>query len=303
MWNSNLGMAEFRPGSSSSTSVTSTPTSSGVGAVSNQNFLTSNQNGKPSGTIRVQDKDEQKDQSPYYAPPSFFYQPPVAPNVKPLQRLQNRVVSNNNKQIAAAMEEYDALAASTQASGFQSASNAANAYTNRLMQAGINPIASGVVQAQARLPIYNQLSQINSEKSRVRLDAAGRADALAAQIADKISSLQMAYTSQLAQYNQATAAYQLDLNKFNAGQSTRLLENDRAYEMQQKQLELQAAQLASAGSRNGGGRAGASVDPAMTGFNPGYIGSFGTLQPGTVNGSPIAGQRTAWVGWPSSWTA
>lgn len=145
-----------------------------------------------------------------------FAAPPAAPNYAHLQALQDQVERKAN--IAAALKSYDALSASTQASGFQNAQNAGNVYANRLMQQGVNPLASGLVAAQARTQVYGQLDDINQQKQQTRLDASNKADALAAQIASTISGLQLSYSKSLADFNQQNSAYALDLNKFNANQ-------------------------------------------------------------------------------------
>lgn len=103
--------------------------------------------------------------------------------------------------LAKSMSDYDALSASTAAIGFQGANNAGNVYANRLMQQGINPVASGVVAAQAKLPVFKQLADINKEKSGLNVDTKVKAASLAANIAQTVAQLQMSYASTLADFN------------------------------------------------------------------------------------------------------
>lgn len=141
---------------------------------------------------------------------------PTQPNLKPLKRLQNKI--ERQKAIEAAVKEYEELEAATQASGFQTAQNAGNIYSQRLMQQGISPVASGVVAAQARMPVFQQLAEIGTEKEKTKLDAISRSDALAAQIATSIASLKTSHAKTLADFNLQNVGYQLDLSKFNAAQ-------------------------------------------------------------------------------------
>lgn len=126
--------------------------------------------------------------------------------------------ARNMDELDAVMKDYDDLEASTKAAGWQAASNAGNTYAARLMQAGINPLASGVVESQARLPVYKELASIAKDKSATRLDAVSRAEALAAQIAGQIANIQLGYANTLANYNSQMAGYEIDMSQFNAKQ-------------------------------------------------------------------------------------
>lgn len=180
---------------------------------------------------------------------------PSKPNLKPLKRLQDKV--DRQKAIEAAMKEYEELEAATQASGFQTAQNAGNVYAQRLMQQGISPVASGVVAAQARMPVFQQLAEIGTEKEKTKLDAVSRSDALAAQIATSIANLQSSHAKTLADFNLQNVGYQLDLSKFNAAQ------RQSQDELESKtQLSLLDLMLRGGGStRRPGGTAG-GTEPA-----------------------------------------
>lgn len=134
--------------------------------------------------------------------------------------------------LSKAMSDYDALSASTQAIGFQGAANAGSQYSNRLMQQGINPIASGVVAAQAKLPIFKQLEEINKDKNAAQLDTQVKAASLAANIAQTVAQLQMQYSSTLADFN---------IKKAGLAQSQEQITNQNAF--QQGQLGIQKGQL------------------------------------------------------------
>jgi hypothetical protein len=143
--------------------------------------------------------------------------PPKMPNLRDLQALQD---SKQRKHlINQALKSYDELSAITQASGFQSAQNAGNVYSQRMQQAGINPTASGVVAAQARLPVYDQLAKIGTEKATTKLDATNKSNEIAANIATTIAGIKLNYSKTLADFNSQQAQYRIDLDKFN---STRL---------------------------------------------------------------------------------
>lgn len=109
----------------------------------------------------------------------------------------------------AAMKIYDDSYASTQALGFQAASSAGKQYSGRLMQQGINPVASGVVEAQAKLPVYKQLHGIKQDQATTKADFAIKAQSLAAQVAQSIAQLQLGYSNTLADYNAKTASLRL----------------------------------------------------------------------------------------------
>lgn len=200
--------------------------------------------------------------SPVTLPP-----PPKGPGLKNL-RGQLETVQRQDA-INAAMKEYDDLEASTRSMGFQAAGNAGATYSARLMQAGINPVASGMVTAQAQLPVYQQLAQIGTEKEKTRLDATNRADALASQIASQIAQLQLGYANTLAQYNASMAGYNVDMSKFNASQAL------SAEELAQRE---RLAKLAAGGS-SGGMPAIGTPAPVSSPF-PGYITNSGPIIPG-----------------------
>lgn len=215
--------------------------------------------------------------------------PPAAPNTAYLQSIQNQV--QRKTAINSALKDYDQLYASTKAQGFQSANNAGNVYANRLLQSGVNPLASGVVAAQSKLPIYSQLAQINEQKDQTRLDATNKADSLAAQIASQIANIQLGYTKTLADYNSQQTGFNLDLQRL---QST---DNLSRLQMQQQDRQfnqqLQASQLAQSQTKRAGSQVqGQAITPGNT---PGYIPDFSSITPGT--GTFAGNGNSASVGW------
>lgn len=218
--------------------------------------------------------------TPYSAPRPFYAPPPAPPDYSQL----NAQYQNAQRQtsINQAMKDYDKLSASTQALGFQSANNAGSIYAQRLMQQGINPLASGVVAAQAKLPVYQQLAGINAQRDQTRLDATNKAQTLAAQIAGQIASLKQSYAGMLADYNSRIGGYDLDLNKFNAqsGFQQEQLDQD-TYFKQQQLAQQRAALLASTAASHGGSNSG--VIP----------GSWRTLLAGTMGGVSGSNQQVS----------
>lgn len=223
---------------------------------------------------------------------------PAAPDLSSLTGILGRV--QRGDQIRAAMKDYDALYASTQAEGFQAAEGAGNQYASRLMQAGINPTSTGAVKAQARLGVYKNLDEITKEKSATRLDAINKSQSLQAQIAAQIASIRQSYSATLADFNLKSAGLELNLNEFNAGQRNQVISRNQ----QQSQFEAEmAARYASMGLGPDGrtplvgkGKGGSKV----TSFTPGYIGDMSPINGTTINGSLNPNQ--AYVGWPSEWT-
>lgn len=136
-----------------------------------------------------------------------FGAPPSAPDYTKLKELQSGDEINNA--LTEAMKHYDDSYASTQALGFQAASSAGKQYSGRLMQQGINPIASGVVEAQAKLPVYKQLHDIKRDQGNMKADFTVKAQSLAAQVAASLGNLQLGYANTLSDYNTRTAALRL----------------------------------------------------------------------------------------------
>lgn len=202
--------------------------------------------------------------------------PPVAPNTSNLSTLLNTV--QRQDAIKKAMKDYDDLTASTRSGGFQAASNAGSSYASRLMQSGVNPTGAGVVAAQAKTKVYDSLAQITQQKDATRLDAVNKSQALAAQIASAINNIQLSYSKTLADFNQQQFGYELNLNEFNAGQSRKVIESDRDYNMRQQVLAAQLAASSGSGAEGGSGGATSGRD------YPGYIPNSGPLDPQVING-------------------
>lgn len=203
-------------------------------------------------------------QNPYVSVP--YRTPPAAPNLSALTNTQNKIMAQRNSQIAAAMKEYDALEASTRASGFQAADNAGSVYAQRLIQQGINPSASGVVAAQARLPVYNTIHEITTDREKTRLDASSRADSLAAQLASTTEQIKLGYANLLADYNIKQTGLEVDASKFNASM-----------------FDQQAAEVAGNSRRNGNGTNNSEGDGRYItpDFTPGYVTNSGPIIPAT----------------------
>lgn len=209
------------------------------------------------------------------APPLPRDAPPAPADLGRLTNLADHV--QRKKAIQRAMDSYDELSAATQSEGFQSASNAGTTYANRLEQQGINPVASGVVAAQARLPVYKALAEIGTDKEKTRLDAVSRADTLAASIASTIAGLQQAHAKTLADFNVQQTGYQLDLSKFNASQRS-------GQEELAAKTALGYAGLSASGGGSGGrggNSGGAPSDLTGDPYNVGYIPNMGPIIPST----------------------
>jgi hypothetical protein len=255
------GMAQFFPNPASAPApVTTSVTGTGVAG-----------SGTANNTINL--NNQTSSYSGFMAQPVKFPPPPAPPDYANLQALQDRV--QRQKMIKQAMSQYDDLEASTRAMGGQAANNAGNVYSNRLMQQGVNPIASGVVAAQAKLPVYNQLAQINTEKQATRLDAVNKADSLAANIASTMANIQLGYSKMLADYNAQGAGYQLDYSKFNAAQAQRAQEFSQTQALDKAKL---AAQIAASGGA-GGTSSGRTGVPAN---GSGYRGTWRDAYAGTM---------------------
>lgn len=226
--------------------------------------------------------------------PQVFPHPPAPGPVDTsnLARLQAQVQKKNA--IAQAMKDYDQLSAATQATGFQSANNAGNVYANRLLQSGVNPLASGVVAAQAKLPVYKELADINNQKDQTRLDATNKADSLAASIASNIANIQLGYTKMLADYNQQQTGYNLDLTKFGANLGQQQYQYQQDYALKAAQV---AGQLGTSSSASSSGRSLNGM-PIADNFNPGYITNAGPIQAGT--GYAMANGNNVFMGQPGS---
>lgn len=212
--------------------------------------------------------------------------PPIMPDISDLERLQEQ--RRRRKAIKEAEADFDALSASTRASGFQQADTAGNVYAQRLLQQGINPVASGVVTAQAKMPIFGKLNEIEAEKNKVSLDYGAKADEMAANIAKVIAEIQLSYSKSLADYNTTNAAFNLDLQKFD--ESKRNAAEQAAIERE----KIAAARFsAEQQARSTGGVSGIGINPNLgNNFFPGYIPNSGSVIPGRgflgANGGNVA---------------
>lgn len=204
--------------------------------------------------------------------PALDMDPAAGPDLGRLEALYGKV--NRKKMIKKAMTSYDDLHAATEASGFQSAGNAGSVYANRMMQQGINPVASGVVAAQARIPVYKALAEINTEKNATRLDAVSRADALAANIAQSIASLQSTHAKTLNDFNLTQAGYNVDLSKFSKSQEFN-------YDELAARTALGYAGLNDGGGGAAGGAGGSGMSGGAGDYDPGYAPTFGPVSGGS----------------------
>lgn len=93
----------------------------------------------------------------------------------------------------------------TRSQGFQAASNAAGSYAARQQQMGVAPTAAGVVEAQARAPVYSAVNDLTKGKEEAKLQAHQMGATLQSQIAAAIGNIREGYTKTLAEYNLGAA--------------------------------------------------------------------------------------------------
>lgn len=227
--------------------------------------------------------------TPVQAPTPNFPAPPAAPDYSGLVGQETAINKRTKAQVDTTSAGYDALAASTLASGNQAASNAGAAYANQELQQGVNPIASGVVAAQAKLPVYQSLEGIQTEKTASVNDLYKNSMGLDYNIQNSIAGLRNDYAKTLASYNSQIAGYNTNLATFNAGQANQtgefnastaanVTENNAS---QRLNYATAAAQLAAGGGSSSGTTKGGTVGgTGVTSATPGN-----PLQPGTA-GNP-----------------
>lgn len=140
---------------------------------------------------------------------------PAAPDISELTGLYNRIPGLfNTKGIKNA---YNSQINTTQSQGMQAASDAAGSYAAREQQSGVNPVASGVVEAQARAPMYSAVNDLTKGKESAILDAHQMGASLQSQIAAAIGNIREGYTKTLADYNLGAAGLSNQQSEF--GQS------------------------------------------------------------------------------------
>lgn len=168
---------------------------------------------------------------------SGYFGPPPTVDFSRLENFSR--VDDIDTAIANSAKDYDELAASTQAMGFQGAAAAAKQYSGRLLQQGINPVAAGVVEAQSRLPVYQQLASIKKDKNAATLDATTKAASIQADIEKTLGNLRLGYANTIADYNYRQSTTNLETRKLNQSQQN----SDRDFTLQQGGLDLQRRKL------------------------------------------------------------
>lgn len=194
----------------------------------------------------------------------------------------------------------DSQITNTRASSAQQAANAARAYSARLMQMGISPLASGVVEGQVRTAGNREVADLTVKKEELQQQARKDAAMMAANLSQAIAGIRNDYSKTLADYNLRNATMQQQNNQFNAGlgldaAKANMAAQQAAAELAAK-LSMQGSGSGGGGGRGGGGPGGGlpvGADPHT--FSPGYIPSWGPIQPGT--GYAGANGHNVMVGW------
>lgn len=182
----------------------------------------------------------------------------------------------------------DSLITATRVASGQTANNAERSYSNRLMQLGIAPVASGVVRGQVQTAGNREVADLTVRKEEMQQQARKDAALMAAQVAGQIASIRESYSKTLADFNLREATMKQQNNQFNAGTSLDVGKTNIASEASAAEL---SAKLAIAGVDANGNlirdpKTGAPITPGGGGggagsFYPGYIPSFGPIRPGT----------------------
>lgn len=135
--------------------------------------------------------------------PSSIPDAPDAPDISELTGLFDRVPNLfNPRKIGRAFND---TINTTRSQGFQAASNASKSYAAREMQMGINPVSAGVVEAQARAPVYGAVNDLTRDKEAAKQKVRSEGASLSAQIASAIGGIRENYVKTLADYNLGAA--------------------------------------------------------------------------------------------------
>lgn len=281
-WNSQQNMAQWFPnGAVGLITDKPTTTTAPVNTITNSIFTGT---GIPTKSNAGSSAQQVNNITSHFAARPSQAPPPSAPDLALLRQLAAERKKRQNI-INLATKDFSDIEAATQAMGFQSAANASRSYANRNLQAGINPVASGVVEAQARMPVYGRMADIRSEKSKFLADSTLKADTLAAQIAETIGNIQLSYAKTLADYNASQTQYDLDLNKFNASQA---LERDKAASDEALRLAALSA-TTTGGSGGSGSKTTGSRRPSWRDMIAGTLASAGMNSTQQVNRADLGG--------------
>jgi hypothetical protein len=229
--------------------------------------------------------------NPSTAPTPNFPAAPSSPDISGLLGQETAINKRTKAQADTTSAGFDALAASTLASGSQAASNAGSAYANQELQQGVNPIASGVVAAQAKLPVYQSLEGIETQKTASVNDLYKNSMGLDYNIQNSIAGLREDYAKTLASYNSQIAGYNTNLATFNAGQTNQAGEFNASTAAQVSQnnsaqrlnYATAAAQLAASGGGTSSTKGGTASGVGYTSATPGNPSQPGT--PGNPTGT------------------
>ncbi len=183
---------------------------------------------------------EQSTQNPISYPP-----PPDMPDTTELseQYNMNNAVFNPRryaKDFASELNQSDAIAA-------RAANNASSIYSNRLMRAGINPVAAGAVRAQVLMQGRRNTADIKQKQREFTTELLTNRAKVNQDIAAALASIRANYSQTLADYNMRAASLKQNEKQINVDSYTKL----RALQMQEQQAEadrilqeLQAAAIA-----------------------------------------------------------
>lgn len=220
-------------------------------------------------------------QSP--ASPTPIPSAPAAPDISELTGLYQQAPHLfNAKGVANA---FDSQIDTTRSQGFQAASNAATSYGAREAQNGINPVAQGAVEAQARAPVYSAVNDLTKSKESAVLDAHQMGANLQAQIASAIGNIRAGYTKTLADYNLGAA--QLSAGQQQFGESFGL-------QQQQFSASQRNALIQALGTQGNSGSPFATWLMKQLGISsgtPGYVPDQGPIDPST--GLPFSNGKNA----------
>lgn len=124
----------------------------------------------------------------------------LAPNTQALQNQYNSIPSAFAGVVAPLQSAYQNTINYNTTLGTQAANNAAQEYANRNAQTGASSAASGVVKAQALLPVYQQNSTARQQLAGTQAQYGAQAINLQSQIASTLASLNTQYAGTLANY-------------------------------------------------------------------------------------------------------
>lgn len=156
------------------------------------------------------------------------------------------------------MKSFNELGKSVKESGFAQATNARDSYTNNMIALGLNPASAGVIEAQARMPVYGALKEITNAKEGVRLQANTNRANTQAGVAEALAQIRASYAASLMDFN----IREMQIN------------------MQQQMMDRgSSAGIGLLGSRSSAAAPAPSTSAAMS-FSPGYIPNQGPVQGG-----------------------